>query len=132
MATVGSFLDTGDKVASIVGGAAALAGLWFARRRFFRRRPDDGLTKLLSAQVADAGQHRYRFFGAPVPALTALYVRSRATRQGDTPRTVAAAQILDDHRHAVLLGDAGAGKSTFLATVAGDVAARALRRRGHG
>src|SRR5262245_46149094 len=114
MVTVGSFLDTGDKVASIVGGGAALAALWFARRRFLRRQPDDGIRTLLAAQVEDARQHRYRFFGEHVPALTDLYVRSRATLDGDTPRTVAAAQILDAHRHAVLLGDAGAGKSTFL------------------
>src|SRR3954469_23439920 len=117
MVTVGGFLDTGDKVASIVGGAAALAGLWFARRRIFRPRADDGLAALLAAQVADAGQHRYRFFGEHVPALTDLYVRSRATLAGDTPRTVPATQILDAHRHAVLLGDAGAGKSTFVVTV---------------
>src|SRR4051812_16555809 len=129
MVTVGSFLDTGDKVASIVGGAAAVAALWFARRRLFRRTPDDGLATLLSAQIADARQHRYRFFGEHVPALTDLYVRSRATLEGDTPRPVAAAQILDAHRHAVLLGDAGAGKSTFLATVAGELAGQGRRRR---
>jgi predicted NACHT family NTPase len=45
---------------------------------------------------------------------------------------VQATQILTAHRHAVLLGDAGAGKSTFLATVAGDFAARARSRRGRG
>ncbi|WP_433380350.1 NACHT domain-containing protein [Actinoplanes sp. CA-142083] len=132
MASLGSFLDTGDKVASIVGGAAALAALWFARRKLFRRPADSGVTALLAAQVADARQHRYRFFGEHVPALTDLYVRSRATLEGDTPRTIEAGRILAAHRHAVLLGDAGAGKSTFLATVAGDLAGRARGRRGRG
>ncbi|MFI5896568.1 NACHT domain-containing protein [Actinoplanes sp. NPDC051513] len=133
MASLGSFLDTGDKVASIAGAAAGLAAIWFARRRLFRRRPDSGVTALLAAQVADARQHRYRFFGEHVPALTDLYVRSRATLEsGDTPRTIEAGRILAAHRHAVLLGDAGAGKSTFLATVAAELAGRAQRRRGRG
>lgn len=138
MAELGSLLDTGDKVASIVGAVAGLAALWIAARvgtRLRRRRGSDGrVAALLAAQLADAGRHRYRFFGEHVPALTDLYVRSRATLGGpaesDKPRTVQASQILTAHRHAVLLGDAGAGKSTFLATVAADLAGRARSRRG--
>ncbi|WP_239175875.1 NACHT domain-containing protein, partial [Actinoplanes cyaneus] len=63
-------------------------------------------------------------------------MRSRATLggygAGDKPRTVEAARVLTEHRHAVLLGDAGAGKSTFLATVAAEFAGRARGRRKSG
>ncbi|NMO56107.1 NACHT domain-containing protein [Actinoplanes sp. TBRC 11911] len=123
---LGSLLDTGDKLASIVGAVAGVAALWIAVRagKRRRRRRDPRLAALLAAQIDDAGRHRYRFFGEHVPRLSELYVRSRATLGGDKPRTVAAARILDAHRHAVLLGDAGAGKSTFLATFAGDLARR--------
>jgi hypothetical protein len=118
MAELGSLLDTGDKVASIVGAVAGLAALWIAVRagaRLRRRRGSDPrVAALLTAQLADAGRHRYRFFGEHVPALTDLYVRSRATlggpADGAKPRTVPATQILAAHRHAVLLGDDGAGK----------------------
>jgi NACHT domain len=140
MAELGSLLDTGDKVASIVGAVAGLAALWVAvragTRRHRRRGSDARFAALLAAQLADASRHRYRFFGEHVPALTDLYVRSRATlggpTEGDKPRTVQATQILTAHRHAVLLGDAGAGKSTFLATVAADLAGRVRNRRGRG
>jgi hypothetical protein len=137
MAQLSSLLDTGDKVASIVGAAATLAALWLALRGSARRRrnrPDPCLRALLIAQRTDAVRHRYRFFGEHVPALSDLYVRPRARTDGpgerDKSRTVPATQILHAHRHAVLLGDAGAGKSTFLASVAGDMARRALARRG--
>ncbi|HEY3034501.1 MAG TPA: hypothetical protein VGJ54_07565, partial [Streptosporangiaceae bacterium] len=146
MAQLGSFLDTGDKVASIVGGVAAIVGLWVAVYAASRRRrrgwPDGQVTALATAQRADAARHRYRFFGEHVPALTDLYVQPRASTgrpadnrlggraAGEMSRTVPATQVLATHRHAVLLGDAGAGKSTFLATVAGDLARRVLARRG--
>jgi hypothetical protein len=134
MVQLGAFLDTGDKVASIVGAVAGLAGLWFAVRAGRRRRRamGPGLTALLHAQRADSARHRYRFFGEHVPALTAVYVRPRASLGGpgrEQSRTVQATRMLTAHRHAVLLGDAGAGKSTFLATVAGDLARQALARR---
>lgn len=134
MVQLGAFLDTGDKVASIVGAVAGLAGLWFAVRAGRRRRGalGPGLTALLHAQRADSARHRYRFFGRHVPALTAVYVRPRASLGGpgrEKNRTVQATRMLTAHRHAVLLGDAGAGKSTFLATVAGDLARQALARR---
>ena len=148
MAQLGSFLDTGDKIASIVGGVAAIVGLWVAVHAASRRqrlgRPDGRVTTLAIAQRADAARHRYRFFGEHVPALTDLYVQPRASTgrpadnhaggraAGEMSRTVPATQVLTTHRHAVLLGDAGAGKSTFLATVAGDMARRALARRGTG
>ncbi|GIE34867.1 hypothetical protein Ait01nite_079120 [Actinoplanes italicus] len=131
MAQLGSFLDTGDKIASIVGAVCALLTLWIAvRTGARRRRRDPRLVALLDAQRADSGRHRYRFFGEHVPALTDLYVRPRATAGGvpeerEKTRTIQAGQILSAHRHAVLLGDAGAGKSTFLAAVAGDLASRA-------
>jgi len=138
MAAFGFLLDAGDKIASIVGAAAGLATLWLGARAgsHFRRRPDSRVAVLLAAQLADAGRHRYRFFGDHVPALSDLYVRSRVSisgsSEGEKPRTVQAGQILTAHKHAVLLGDAGAGKSTFLATVAGDFAVRARSRRGRG
>lgn len=193
MALLGTFLDTGDKVASIVGAvtgvlalavalragrnrsrrdplhlvlftlaallAAAIAmvlvpsvpvGLagtaswvvlpltvlvtgvsWLARRR--RYRPDDAIARLLLAQRTDADKHRYRFFGQHVPALTDLYVRHRVRFGGlgerETSRTVDAAQLLVAHRHIVLLGEPGAGKSTFLITMAGNLATRWLAGR---
>jgi len=120
MTQLGSFLDTGDKVASIVGAAAGLAGLWIAVQggRRLRRRPDARVTALLTAQRADAARHRYRFFGEHVPALTDLYVRPRATlggpAEGEKARTVQANQVLTAHRHAVVLGDAGAGNARSL------------------
>lgn len=133
MAQLGSLLDTGDKVGSIVGAAIAAAALWVAVRagKRRRRRRDPGVTALLSAQRADTARHRYRFFGEHVPALTDLYVRPRVTlgrpAEGES-HAVEATKILGAYRHAVLLGDAGAGKSSFLATVAGDLARRALTR----
>ncbi|WP_436532904.1 NACHT domain-containing protein [Actinoplanes sp. HUAS TT8] len=137
-AWLSSFLDNGDKVSSIVGGIAAVIGLWLTVRAGLRRRQratPQVLHPLLTAQRADAARHRYRFFGEHVPALTDLYVRTRAAPGGPQPekgRTIPAVQVLTAHRHAVLLGDAGAGKSTFLATVTGDLARRALTRRAGG
>ncbi|WP_199515451.1 NACHT domain-containing protein [Nucisporomicrobium flavum] len=133
-----SFLDTGDKVSSIAAAVLALVGLWGTWHAGRRRRRLPGakaLRPLLTAQRSDAARHRYRFYGEHVPALTDLYVRSRAAAVGPQPdksHTIPAARVLAEHRHAVLLGDAGAGKSTFLATVAGDLARRALARRGGG
>ncbi|BCJ39466.1 hypothetical protein Aiant_01230 [Actinoplanes ianthinogenes] len=124
-----AFLDTGDKIASIVGAVLALVGLWITIRTGRRRRRrgrDPRIDALRAAQRTDAAQHRYRFFGEHVPALTDLYVRPRASLGGKT-RTFQATQMLTEQRHAVLLGDAGAGKSTFLATVAGDLARRGGR-----
>ncbi|MEU8819837.1 NACHT domain-containing protein [Actinoplanes sp. NPDC048796] len=138
MVDVGSFLDVGDKVASIVGGTAGVLAVLIALRAGakWRRGSRKGpIATLLVAQRADAARHRYRFFGEHVPALNELYVQPRAQfgDPGDVQRTrtIQAAQILSIHRHAVLLGGAGAGKSTFLATVAGQLAGQALSRRSH-
>ncbi|GAA4608461.1 hypothetical protein GCM10023107_86720 [Actinoplanes octamycinicus] len=113
----------------MVGAVLALAGLWVAVRGGRRRRRgrDPRIDAVRAAQRADAAQHRYRFFGEHVPALTELYVRRRAASGREKARTVQATQLLSAHRHAVLLGDAGAGKSTFLAAVAGDLARRGGR-----
>ncbi|MFI7544547.1 NACHT domain-containing protein [Actinoplanes sp. NPDC049599] len=192
MAQPGSLLDTGDKIASIVGAAVAVLGLVVALRsgrersrggwtraavitlaavgfalalllvlpgvpavvsraaawsivpllagmavllgrvRRERRRPDPSLTALLEAQRADATRHRYRFFGH-VPALTELYVRQRVRldgrSEGEGSRTINAVQVLRAQRHAVVLGDAGAGKSIFLAMVADELARHLLAGR---
>ncbi|WP_160165885.1 NACHT domain-containing NTPase [Actinoplanes sp. OR16] len=131
MALFDPFLDTGDKIASIVGAICALSALWVAVRTGSQRRGrrDPRLTTLREAQRADSARHRYRFFGDHVPTLTELYVRPRASPSGvpgdrEKARTVQASQILAVYKHAVLLGDAGAGKSTFLAAVAGELALR--------
>ncbi|MEV4534084.1 NACHT domain-containing protein [Asanoa sp. NPDC049518] len=124
-----AWLDTGDKVASVVGAVAAVVALYLAVRggrrvRRSRRAVDGPLAELLHAQQADATRHRYRFFGYHAPALSDIYVRPRATVGGTVDSSVA--DVIGRDAHAVLIGGAGAGKSTLVATVVAELARDAI------
>ncbi|MEV4708363.1 hypothetical protein [Actinoplanes sp. NPDC049316] len=130
-------LDTGDKVASVVGALVGIAGLALTVAGLRRRRStvpqltDAALEALLRAQDQDAARHRYRFFGH-VPALTDVYVRQQVADSATAELAVGIDAMLTGRRHAVLLGGAGAGKSALVAATVAEGAKTALtgRRRG--
>src|SRR4051794_25842004 len=99
-------LDTGDKVASVVGALVGIAALGLTVAGLRRRRPkvpqltDAALEALLRAQEQDAARHRYRFF-SHVPALTDVYVRQQVADSGTADLTVGVDAMLTSSRHAV-------------------------------
>lgn len=111
-------------------GLLAVALAVHRRRRPPPVRLDEKLVEMLNAQRVDAARHRYRFFGQHVPALTDVYVWQRAQlgihEAGEAGRSVSVVDMLSEHRHIVLLGGAGAGKSTLVAALAAENARAVL------
>lgn len=128
MGQVDGWLDTSDKVASVVGAlvgtAAVLVTLYTLRRR--RReaaRPaSEALANLLLAQQHDASRHRYRFFGDHIPSLWEVNVRQHVSDAVTARRTIGIDEILAGEEHTLLLGGAGAGKSALVAAVVAESA----------
>jgi hypothetical protein len=84
----------------------------------FRPAPGTGLHALLSAQVAASEAPPYRIVTGPVPRMSAVYVRqwTRPRAYGDrAPHGSERIEtVIDRHRHVLLVGGPGTGKSALL------------------
>ncbi|MFD8868234.1 trypsin-like peptidase domain-containing protein [Streptomyces sp. NPDC059590] len=81
---------------------------------------EEAIRALLSAERTDSDVQPYRFLDADAPALERVYVHQRVVEHTEaaTPEPIPAEEILDRHRHVLIEGEAGAGKSTFTQRVA--------------
>ncbi|MDT0542387.1 trypsin-like peptidase domain-containing protein [Streptomyces lonegramiae] len=81
---------------------------------------EEAIRALLSAERTDSDVQPYRFLDADAPALERVYVHQRVVEHTEAaaPEPVPAEEILDRHRHVLIEGEAGAGKSTFTQRVA--------------
>ncbi|KAK1178918.1 trypsin-like peptidase domain-containing protein [Streptomyces sp. NBS 14/10] len=81
---------------------------------------EEAVRALLSAERTDSDVQPYRFLDADAPALERVYVHQRVVEHTEAaaPEPVPAEEILDRHRHVLIEGEAGAGKSTFTQRVA--------------
>ncbi|NUP38855.1 MAG: hypothetical protein HOY76_18015, partial [Streptomyces sp.] len=81
---------------------------------------EEAIRALLSAERTDSDVQPYRFLDADAPALERVYVHQRVVEHTEAaaPEPVPAEDILDRHRHVLIEGEAGAGKSTFTQRVA--------------
>ncbi|MGW3569471.1 trypsin-like peptidase domain-containing protein [Streptomyces sp. NPDC000941] len=80
----------------------------------------EAIRALLSAERTDSDVQPYRFLDADAPALERVYVHQRVVEHTEAaaPEPIPAEEILDRHRHVLIEGEAGAGKSTFTQRVA--------------
>ncbi|MES4901635.1 MULTISPECIES: trypsin-like peptidase domain-containing protein [unclassified Streptomyces] len=83
-------------------------------------RREESLRALLSAERTDSDVQPYRFLDADAPGLERVYVHQRVVEHTEAaaPEPIPAEEILDRHRHVLIEGEAGAGKSTFTQQVA--------------
>ncbi|MER6143170.1 trypsin-like peptidase domain-containing protein [Streptomyces sparsogenes] len=83
-------------------------------------RREEAIRALLSAERTDSDVQPYRFLDADAPGLERVYVHQRVVEHTEAaaPEPVPAEEILDRHRHVLIEGEAGAGKSTFTQRVA--------------
>ncbi|MER7791095.1 trypsin-like peptidase domain-containing protein [Streptomyces sp. NPDC097640] len=81
---------------------------------------EEAIRALLSAERTDSDVQPYRFLDADAPALERVYVHQRVVEHTEAaaPEPIPAEEILDRHRHVLIEGEAGAGKSTFTQRVA--------------
>ncbi|MEU5641746.1 trypsin-like peptidase domain-containing protein [Streptomyces milbemycinicus] len=81
---------------------------------------EEAIRALLSAERTDSDVQPYRFLDANAPSLERVYVHQRVVEHTEAaaPEPVPAEEILDRHRHVLIEGEAGAGKSTFTQRVA--------------
>ncbi|MDX3224682.1 trypsin-like peptidase domain-containing protein [Streptomyces sp. ME19-01-6] len=81
---------------------------------------EEAIRALLSAERTDSDVQPYRFLDADAPSLERVYVHQRVVEHTEAaaPEPVPAEDILDLHRHVLIEGEAGAGKSTFTQRVA--------------
>lgn len=89
------------------------------------------LHALARAEHAASAAQPYRFPQAGAPGLERVYVTQRVTPGADTDR-IPAADILTRHRHALIEGEPGSGKSTFTRHAARTAAAPWLSGEGEG
>lgn len=136
MGQIGDWLDTSDKVASVLGALAGVAAVLLAlhasrsrRRKQIPAPPGEMLASLLRAQDHDASRHRYYFFEDHIPSLNEVYVRQQVAQAATAQRTVDVEEMLDSTNHTVLLGGAGAGKSALVAAVVADSAQAGNRQK---
>ncbi|MFD8379202.1 trypsin-like peptidase domain-containing protein [Streptomyces sp. NPDC059679] len=83
-------------------------------------RREESLRALLSAERTDSDVQPYRFLDANAPGLERVYVHQRVVEHTEAaaPEPIPAEEILNRHRHVLIEGEAGAGKSTFTQRVA--------------
>ena len=120
---------------SAAGASAAAIGacvlLLHLRREAIEeqaRRLPDRVIEFLTAQRDRPLEHRYSFYGGHVPALREIFVQQRGqTRPSPLDQAeevvIPLRSILGRHDHVLLVGDAGAGKSTAATLLATEASA---------
>jgi hypothetical protein len=88
--------------------------------------PGTPLHDLLSAQQRASERMPYRLVDGPAPPLSAVYVRQRAAprKASDAEQawTRSIREVLRRHRHALVVGGPGAGKSALVQRIVGETA----------
>ncbi|GFJ95240.1 serine protease [Phytohabitans rumicis] len=108
------------------GHASALGPPAGPARPRIRPKPGSPLHDLLVAQCRAAERLPYRLVDGPSPALSTIYVRQRAAPRYAGPGTDvpvrSVAEVLRRHRHTLVVGGPGAGKSALVQHIVGETA----------